>query len=234
LAAAWRVRLRAFVRGLLRGHGARRLHVRFRRHVHVGARGPLALYFVKLYARWIPTARWLIDTLHPPEPDAAESDELPNWALAVYALIGLGPILAIIAREDTYTYAAIEFLVGWAAGHHVLEYIWMRRLHPESPRALDIIDDWLDATAAPHWPLLRRLGYAVGFAMLFAGVALYAWQAGVTRVAAAMCGPRCLATPGFEFSLVGGSAGARCWGSSGRGGGAASVTCPVRPDARRT
>ena len=39
----------------------------------------------------------------------------------------------------------------------------------------------------------------LGFALLFGGVALYAWQSGVTRAAAALCGPACPATPGFDI-----------------------------------
>ena len=42
----------------------------------------------------------------------------------------------------------------------------------------------------------------LGFVLLFGGVALYAWQAGVTRVAGVACGPACAAFPGFETMIA--------------------------------
>jgi hypothetical protein len=63
-------------------------------------------------------------------------------------------------------------------------------------------DDRLDAWAARHWPVLRVLGYALAFVLLFGGVALHAWQTGFARVAAATCGPACLALPGYEYAAA--------------------------------
>ena len=158
--------------------------------------GAMAVLFVRHYVGLVPRAQRLIDRLQPPESPA--TPEFPDWALAIYALIGLALILLIIAHEDSYTYAAMELFVGWAAGHDVLKYLWARQTRPETPKALDIIDDWLDALAERHGALLRVLGAVLGFVLLFGGVALYAWQAGVTRVAAIACGPACAASPGFE------------------------------------
>ena len=101
--------------------------------------GAMAVLFVRHYVRLVPRAQRLIDRLQPPESPA--TPEFPNWALAIYALIGLALILLIIAHEDSYTYAAMELFVGWAAGHDVLKYLWARQTRPETPKALDIIDD---------------------------------------------------------------------------------------------
>jgi hypothetical protein len=159
--------------------------------------GLAAIGLVKLFVRSIPSTQRLIDTLHP-EPDSpAKTDAFPNWALAIYALVWIALILTVIALEQRPTYATAALFAGAAAGRHVLEYFWTRRIRPETPRAFDIIDDWLDATAEPYRPRLHVLGTALCFALLFGGVALYAWQAGITRVAAAACGLACR-TSAFE------------------------------------
>ena len=158
--------------------------------------GVLAILFVRRYVRLVQRMQRLIDRLQP--PDSPARAECPNWALAIYALIGIALILVIIAHEDSYTYAPLELFVGWAFGHPVLAYLWARQTRPETPKALDIIDDWLDALSERHKTLLRVAGAVLGFVLLFGGVALYAWQAGVTRVAGAACGLACAAVPGFE------------------------------------
>jgi hypothetical protein len=163
--------------------------------------GLVAIGLVKLLARSIPATQRLIDTLHP-EPDFAKTGAFPNWALAIYALVGIALILTVVTLEGRPTHAAAELFAAFAAGRHVLAYYWTRRINPEHPKALDIIDDWLDATAEPYRPMLRALGTTLCFALLFGGVALYAWQAGITRVAAAACGPAC--ATGFEFLVAAG------------------------------
>jgi hypothetical protein len=167
--------------------------------------GLIAIGLVRLFARSIPATQRLNDTLRP-EPDfPAKAGAFPNWALAVYALVWIALILTFIALEARPTHVAAALFAGAVAGRHVLEYFWTRRIRPQTPRALDIIDDWLDATAEPHRPMLRVLGTALCFVLLFGGVALYAWQAGITRVAAAACGPA--SATGFE-SLVAAGCGA--------------------------
>ncbi len=47
------------------------------------------------------------------------------------------------------------------------------------------IDEWFDAIAARHWPLLRRLGYALALVLLFAGVAAHAYESGLAERLAA-------------------------------------------------
>lgn len=162
--------------------------------------GFLAVFFVRRYVRVVPRVQRLIDRLQPPEGPA--TTDFPNWALAIYALIGIALILVIIAHEDAYTCAPMALFVGWAFGHDVLKYLWARQTRPETPKALDIIDGWLDALAERHGALLRVAGIVLGFVLLFGGVALYAWQAGVTRVAAVACGPACAAVPGFETMIA--------------------------------
>ena len=161
--------------------------------------GFLAILFVRRYVRLVPRVQRLIDRL---QPDGPATTDFPNWALAIYALIGIVLILIIVAHEDSYTYAPMALFVGWAFGHDVLRYLWARQTRPETPKALDIIDDWLDALAERHKALLRIAGIVLGFVLLFGGVALYAWQAGVTRVAGVACGPACAAFPGFEAMIA--------------------------------
>ena len=164
--------------------------------------GLAAIGLVRLFARSIPATQRPIDTPHP-EPDShTKTDAFPNWALAIYALIWIALILTVIALEERSTYTVAALFAGAAAGRYVLDYFWTRRIKPETRRALDIIDDWLDAMAELHRPMLRVLGTALCFALLFGGVALYAWQAGITRVAAAACGPACVT--GFEFLVAAG------------------------------
>jgi hypothetical protein len=156
--------------------------------------GALAIYFAKFYVRRIPAAQRVIDRLHP-APDAVKSDTLPAWAVVVYALIGLALVLAVIASEETYAYAAVALFAAWTAGCYLLHYLWTRQTKPETPRALDIIDPWLDALAAPHQPRLRALGSVLCFVLLICGVALHAHETGFARAAAAYCGTACRAMP---------------------------------------
>lgn len=150
--------------------------------------GALAILLVRLYVRLVARTQRPID--------ASTNPEFPNWALAVYGLIGLAIILATAAQGEGYATAAIALFVGLAFGHDVLKYLWARRTNPETPRALDIIDDWLDAVADRHRPLLHLARTVSGFVLLFGGVALYAWQAGVTRVVAVS------STPTAEFMIA--------------------------------
>src|SRR5262249_29116874 len=154
--------------------------------------GAVAILFARLYVRIVPPIVRLIDALRPPRPDeAARSDRIPLWAVIVYAMLGLAIAFAIADPVS----AAIEFFVAWLAGCVTLDYLWRRRIDPESPRALDVIDGWLDEQVAPHRPKLRRPGYALCFAVLFGGVALHAFQTGFARTAAMQCGSAC-AAPG--------------------------------------
>jgi hypothetical protein len=165
--------------------------------------GALALLFIRYFARSVPGAQRLIDRLQPPEQRApAKPDGLPNWALAVYALIGLA-LITIIAFEETYTYAVTALWVGWIAGHHLLQGLLVKRDGTTAfGTAFIAFDERLDAWRDRHWAVLRVLGIALGFLLLFGGVALYAWQAGVTRVAGAVCGPACTVLPGFDMMVA--------------------------------
>ena len=57
------------------------------------------------------------------------------------------------------------------------------------------IDEWFDAIAARHWPLLRRLGYALALVLLFAGVAAHAYKSSLAQRLAARCGCAPLSAP---------------------------------------
>ena len=156
--------------------------------------GLAAILLTRLYVRIVHRIARSIDARRPPKPDdAAKPGGIPRWAVAIYALLGVALGYAIVDLESIL--AAIEFLVGWLAGCCTLNYLWRRRLDPASPAALDVIDPWLDAQAEPHWPQLRRLGYALSFALLFGGVAWHALQSGFARTAVAQCGSAC-AAPG--------------------------------------
>ena len=159
--------------------------------------GAAIIWLLKLYVRGIRAMQRLIDRLHPPEPDqVASPDEVPGWAFHLYALLFVA--LMFCAGVQTNIYA----LVAWAAGQEVLAYFFARQNDPAAPSAFTTIDDALDRLAEPHWALLRAIGTALGFLALFAGVAVYAWQADVTRVAATACGPACSTAPGFEFMVA--------------------------------
>ena len=49
------------------------------------------------------------------------------------------------------------------------------------------IDEWFDAIAARHWPMLRRLGYALALALLSSGVAAHAYESGLSERLATHC-----------------------------------------------
>lgn len=166
--------------------------------------GVLALLFIRYFARTVPRAQRLIDRLQPPERnEPIKPEALPNWALAVYALIGLALILTIIAFEATYTYAVTELWVGWLAGYHLLNAFLPKRDGTTAIGAAFIaFDERLDAWRDRHWAMLRVLGIALAFLLLLGGVALYAWQAGVTRVAGAACGPACSVLSGFDMMIA--------------------------------
>jgi uncharacterized membrane protein YuzA (DUF378 family) len=164
--------------------------------------GAAAILFAKLYARIVPRIQRLIDALRPPKPDkAAKSDGIPLWAVVIYAMLGLAFAFAIADPVSSSIHAAIEFFVAWLAGCCTLNYLWRRRINPERPTALDVIDRWLDEQAAPHWPKLRRAGYMLSCALLFGGVALHAFQSGLARTAVVQCGSVC-AAPGFVYLVA--------------------------------
>src|SRR4051794_22132057 len=77
----------------------------------------LAIAFTRLYVRIILGVR--LDPSHPPQ-------RIPTWAIAVYAAIGAALVLLALRAGDTG--AAVELLVGWAAGCNLLNYLWTRRL----------------------------------------------------------------------------------------------------------
>jgi hypothetical protein len=114
----------------------------------------------------------------------------------IYAAVGLVLLLLIMREAESYSPAAIEFLVGWAAGCNRLNYLWTRLAKPETPEASGVVRNWLAERAAPHRPLLTRLGYAVSFALLFGAVALHAYRYGLSVASVAQCGAAC-AGPGF-------------------------------------
>src|SRR2546421_4232271 len=117
--------------------------------------GALAIFLIRFFARRIPAAQRLIERLHPPAPDQlARPDEVPGWALAVYALIGGALILLVIATEDTFSYAVTELFIAWNAGRHLLDLFWPKR---DGTTAFDAFDDQLDTWAARHRPLLGAL-----------------------------------------------------------------------------
>jgi hypothetical protein len=164
-----------------------------------------AVWFVKLYAHLVAAMQRLV--LGPDEN--ARPDRFPGWADVIYMGIGAAPFVAIIATEHRFSYVAIELLFAWVIGRNTLHYIWMRLTHPERPSASNIIDEWLIGTRAPQFdrivaspgPLISRVGYLVGFALLFDGVALHAYESGVESVAGAQCGQIC-AAPGFALFIA--------------------------------
>src|SRR5262245_38684777 len=164
--------------------------------------GAAAILLTKLYVRIVGRIARLIHARRPPKPDqAAKSDGIPRWAVVIYAMLGLALAFAIPDPDSSNVLAAMEFFVAWLAGCCTLNYLWRRRIDPDSPRALDVIDRWLDEQVAPHWPKLRRLGYMLCVALLFGGVALHAFQSGFARTAVEQCGFAC-AAPGFVFLVA--------------------------------
>jgi hypothetical protein len=159
--------------------------------------GALAVFFAKFYVRRIPAMQRLVGRLRS-APDAPKSDALPAWAVGIYALIGI----ALFAVTENNPYVAVELFVAWAAGCVALNYLWARQSKPESPSALDIIDAWLDAQAAPHQPLLRVIGTVLCFVLLIGGVALHADETGFARVAAVQCGTVCGAMPDAGMAVL--------------------------------
>lgn len=165
--------------------------------------GAAAIYFIRLYVRSVPAMQRAVDRLHPPQASQpARPDDIPRWAVVVYWLIAVA-LIFISMIEETYTYAVVELFIAFNAGRNVLGLFWPR---PDGTSqfdvAFDVFDRWLDDFAGRHRETLGILVTVFGFAALFAGVALYAWQSGVTRLAAALCGPACLTTPGFEIIAV--------------------------------
>ena len=155
--------------------------------------GAVAMIFTRLYV----TSVWSARLSRRPEPA-----HIPLWAVVVYAAVGLALVLLIVREAGSYSSAAIEFLVGWAAGCNRLNYLWTRLAKPETPEASDVVYNWLAERTAPHRPLLTRLGYAVSFALLFGVVALHAYRYGFSLAGVAQCGAAC-AGPGFlAFSAV--------------------------------
>ena len=108
----------------------------------------------------------------------------------------------IMHDAESYNSAAIQFLVGWAAGCNRLNYLWTRCAKPETPEASDVVYNWLAERAAPHRTLLIRLGYAVSFALLFGGVALHAYTYGFSLAGVAQCGSACAGSDFLAFSAV--------------------------------
>jgi len=108
----------------------------------------------------------------------------------------------IMHDAESYNSAAIQFLVGWAAGCNRLNYLWTRCAKPETPEASDVVYNWLAERAAPHRTLLIRLGYAVSFALLFGGVALHAYTYGFSLAGVAQCGSACAGSGFLAFSAV--------------------------------
>jgi hypothetical protein len=155
--------------------------------------GAVAMIFTRVYVNFV----WSARLSRRPEPA-----HIPPWAIVIYAAVGLALLLLIMREAGSYSSAAIEFLVGLGAGCNRLNYLWTRRAKPETPAASDVVYNWLAEQAAPHKPLVSRLGYAVSFALLFGGVALHAYRYGFSLAGVAQCGAAC-AGPGFlAFSAV--------------------------------
>ena len=163
--------------------------------------GALMIFFIRFFARSVPRAQRLIDRLQPPEPDApASPDEIPGWAVAVYALIGLALVFTIKALEDTHTYAAVELFAAWAVGRNLLDLFWRKRDGTTAfGTAFIAFDERLDAWRDRHWAVLRVLGTVLAFLLLFGGVALHAYESGLAHAIAVKCGAKCSAMPGVEY-----------------------------------
>jgi hypothetical protein len=102
--------------------------------------GAAAILFARLYVRIALRIAQSIDAPRPPKPDeAAKSDGIPLWAVLIYAALGLALAYAIPDPESGSILAAIEFFIAWLAGCCTLNYLWRRRIDPESPSALDVI-----------------------------------------------------------------------------------------------
>jgi hypothetical protein len=121
--------------------------------------GVLAIAFTRLYVRTIFGLQ--LDPSH-------RSQRVPAWAIAIYAAIGAAFVL--LALRAGKTGPAVELLVGWAAGCNLLNYLWTRRLRPDTPAALDVVDRWLSARAAAH----QTFSYTLCFLLLFGNVGAHA------------------------------------------------------------
>jgi hypothetical protein len=158
--------------------------------------GAIAILFTRLYVGIVRRIQRLFDARRPRKPgEAAKSDAIPRSAIVLYAMLALALAYAIVEASGR---AAIELFVAGLAGCCTLNYLWRRRIDPESPTAYGVIKRWLHEQAEPHWPMLRRLGYASSFVLLFAGVALHAFQTGFARAAVVQCGSAC-AAPGSVY-----------------------------------
>jgi len=155
--------------------------------------GAVAMIFTRLYVNCV----WSVQLSRTPE-----LAHVPLWAVAIYATVGLALLFLIMRESGSYSFPAIEFLVGWAAGCNRLNYLWTRHAKPETPRASDVIYNWLAERAAPHRLLLTRLGYAASFALLFGGVALHAYTYGFSLAVVAQCGSACAGLGFLAFSAV--------------------------------
>jgi hypothetical protein len=149
--------------------------------------GAAAMIFTRLYVNVIWSARL---------SRRQEPAHIPLWAIMIYAAAGVALLLLIPREAENYNAAAIELLVGWAAGCNRLNDLWTRRARPEALQPSDVVRRWLAEQAAPHRLLLSRLGYAVSFALLFGGVALHAYSHGFSLAGVAPCSAAC-AGPGF-------------------------------------
>jgi hypothetical protein len=155
--------------------------------------GAAAIAFTRLYVNCV----WSARLSRRPEPA-----HIPLWAVVIYVAVGLALLLLIVREAGSYSSAAIEFLVGWAAGCNRLDYLWARRAEPETPQASVVVYNWLGERTAPHRPLLTRLGYAVSFALLFGGVALHACRYGFSLAGVAQCGAACTGPAFLVFSAL--------------------------------
>ena len=198
-------RLCAGVRGRVRRRGAGRISLRFHRTTEAAVCGALAILFIRYFARLVP-ARAAADRHGCSRPSwtPAKPDGFPNWALAIYALIGLALILVDHrARKNPTLTRRWRCSSGWAPAIIVLEvFLGARDGTPANAKAFDIIDELARRVARPASGGVARARHVLGFVLLFGGVALYAWQAGVTRVAGVACGPACAAFPGFETMIA--------------------------------
>jgi len=157
--------------------------------------GAVALLFTRLYV----AAVWAAQ-LDPRKKPA----RIPLWAVGLYAAVGFVLLVLVVREAGAFSTGTLEFLVGWAAGCNRLSDLWTRRITPQAPQPSDVVRGWLAAHAAPHQPLLTRLGYALSFALLFGEVASHAYLYGFSFAAAARCGA--CAGPGAASATLAGLA----------------------------
>jgi hypothetical protein len=134
--------------------------------------------------------------------DRRKPARIPPWAVVLYAAVGLGLLVLIAHEAGAFSSGSIAFLVGWAAGCNRLGDLWARRVSPQAPQAADVMQAWFAARAAPHWPLLARLGTALSFALLFGATAWHAHLYGFSLAAAARCGA-CVGPGASSATLAG-------------------------------